>query len=285
MDHQKSLVVGIGDFACQSTETILDIETPDTDVLVCHYKSQTLENTGVSRKIKLDENLVNFTDNSINSQKTLKDLFPHKPGIVFLITDLKDEWSRKATALLGQLAKGRDQITIAIIPQSQETDEYYTRWEIDPGKFIDAVFPFERKYLGLNNKDESSDKNQFVSFARNIIKTFTNLTNQSGTFAIDPGDLGTIFQGSSQVLMGKASADGENRALDAIRKAFKNKMDACYKALLFLETKNKEVIMDEVGEITDYLQSRIAESVSIIWGSGVDQHLENKIRVTIITGK
>jgi len=43
-----------------------------------------------------------------------------------------------------------------------------------------------------------------------------------------------------------------------------------------------EVSMDEVGEITDYLNELAAEDVQLIWGTGVDESLENKVVVTII---
>jgi len=40
--------------------------------------------------------------------------------------------------------------------------------------------------------------------------------------------------------------------------------------------------MDEVGEITDYLNELAAEDVQLIWGTGVDESLGDKVVVTII---
>ena len=43
-----------------------------------------------------------------------------------------------------------------------------------------------------------------------------------------------------------------------------------------------EISMDEVGEITDYVTKTAAKNALIIWGTGTDESLGEKINVTII---
>jgi len=52
--------------------------------------------------------------------------------------------------------------------------------------------------------------------------------------------------------------------------------------LLNISSGQEEVTMDEVGQITDYVQEAVGDSASIIWGTGQDAALENKVSVTII---
>jgi cell division protein FtsZ len=40
--------------------------------------------------------------------------------------------------------------------------------------------------------------------------------------------------------------------------------------------------MDEIGEITDYINAEVGANPNIIWGTGTDETLENNISVTII---
>jgi cell division protein FtsZ len=40
--------------------------------------------------------------------------------------------------------------------------------------------------------------------------------------------------------------------------------------------------MDEVGQITDYIQSAAGEDADLIWGNGTDERLDDKLNVTII---
>jgi cell division protein FtsZ len=40
--------------------------------------------------------------------------------------------------------------------------------------------------------------------------------------------------------------------------------------------------MDEIGEITDYINNEVETTPNIIWGTGKEEELENKISVTII---
>jgi cell division protein FtsZ len=43
-----------------------------------------------------------------------------------------------------------------------------------------------------------------------------------------------------------------------------------------------EVRMDEIGQITDYVQEAAGMNADIIWGNTLDKHLGDKICITII---
>ncbi|MEX2380624.1 MAG: hypothetical protein WD530_07755, partial [Vicingaceae bacterium] len=52
--------------------------------------------------------------------------------------------------------------------------------------------------------------------------------------------------------------------------------------LLNITSGEEEVSMDEIDEITEYIQAEAGNTADIIWGNGVDESLGNKISVTII---
>ena len=135
------------------------------------------------------------------------------------------------------------------------------------------------------NDEQHYDKNKFTSFAKETIETFTTITDQSSTIALDTYDLETMLKDSSNVLIGKATADGKDRAIQVVKNAFKEDMKDCHKALLFIQSGSIEVTINEVGEMTDYLQSHFPESTTIMWGSGTNTLLGNNIKATIITSK
>lgn len=52
--------------------------------------------------------------------------------------------------------------------------------------------------------------------------------------------------------------------------------------LLYIASGNDEISMDEVSDITDYIQREAGSTAEIIWGNGYDESLDNMISVTII---
>jgi cell division protein FtsZ len=93
---------------------------------------------------------------------------------------------------------------------------------------------------------------------------------------------------SGVAIMGSASAEGDKRAIDAIQAALESPLLNNYdiagvqNILLNITSGEEEITMDEVGEVTDYVQEIIGKNASIIWGTGIDPNLGSKVNVTII---
>jgi cell division protein FtsZ len=88
--------------------------------------------------------------------------------------------------------------------------------------------------------------------------------------------------------MGTGIASGVNRAVVAVEQALNspllnnNDIMGARNILLNITSGIEEITMDEIGEITDYVQEKAGNSADLIWGNGVDETLGDKISVTII---
>ena len=88
--------------------------------------------------------------------------------------------------------------------------------------------------------------------------------------------------------MGSASAEGENRAMVAVKGALDspllndNDIVGARYILLNITSCDVEVSMDEMGEITDYVQEQAGQTAEVIMGVGSDDTLGDRISVTII---
>ncbi len=89
-------------------------------------------------------------------------------------------------------------------------------------------------------------------------------------------------------IMGSYSAEGENRALAAVEGALAspllkdNEIEGARYILLNISSGLREVTMDEVTIITDFIQEKAGLSADLIWGNCIDESLEDKLSVTII---
>ena len=88
--------------------------------------------------------------------------------------------------------------------------------------------------------------------------------------------------------MGSATAEGENRAKEAIVSALDspllndNKIAGAKNVLLLIVSGTNEITIDEIGEINDYIQAEAGHNANIIMGVGEEEELGDKIAVTII---
>ncbi|MFW5871835.1 MAG: hypothetical protein ACOCUT_01890 [bacterium] len=277
--HSKFKIIGIGDFVCQTIETLSTTGLKDTDIYLCHYKPQTLEDSKAFKSIKMEEELENFKNHSLNSEGFSESLFPTKSGMVFLIADLKDEWNRKATSIIAQLAKERDQLTIAILPIYLTQEESFPLWDNSSRNFIDAIFLFDNEKL---KKERINRKVDFTEYTLNIISTFEVITNSSADIAFDTEDLKVLLTDASRTQLQKGKATGKDRAIKAFNEAYKKSMNDCTRALLFFQSGINEITMDEIFDVTDILQNHLPETASITWGAGLDHTLKDEVIVSLI---
>ncbi len=90
-------------------------------------------------------------------------------------------------------------------------------------------------------------------------------------------------------VMGSAETSGEDRALRAAQQALasplldnKDIMGAKRILLSIISGEEAELQMDELSQITEYIQEQSGEECEVIFGHGVDAALGNCIRVTVI---
>jgi cell division protein FtsZ len=97
------------------------------------------------------------------------------------------------------------------------------------------------------------------------------------------------MKGAGAAVMGSSETTGENRARRAAEAAINSPLlnnhtiAGAQKILLSIVSgEEAELQMDELTEITDYMQDMSGEDAEVIFGHGVDPTLGEKIRVTII---
>ena len=120
--------------------------------------------------------------------------------------------------------------------------------------------------------------------ARGIAEVITHHYTQN----IDLRDAKTVLSNSGTAIMGSSIASGSNRASEAISKALDspllndNKIKGATNVLLLIVSGSEEITIDEIGEISDYIQSEAGHGANIIMGVGDDESLEESIAITVI---
>ena len=130
------------------------------------------------------------------------------------------------------------------------------------------------------------------SQADNILTTaakgIAEIITVAGSINVDFEDVNTVMKDSGVAIMGHATAEGEDRAQKSISTALNsplledNDIRGAKHILLNITSGTKEVTMDEIGEITNYVEEEAGYGTDVIWGVCKDDALGEKVGITII---
>ena len=119
-------------------------------------------------------------------------------------------------------------------------------------------------------------------------KGIAEVISVTGQINVDFNDVNTVMKDSGVAIMGSAEAEGENRAVKCVESALNspllndNNIDGAKYVLLNITYGSQAVLMDEISDITDYIQEEAGSTADVIWGHGYDESLDDKLCVTII---
>src|SRR3954452_21697956 len=126
--------------------------------------------------------------------------------------------------------------------------------------------------------------------ADNVLKQgvqgITDLITVPGLINLDFADVRTIMRDAGSALMGIGSASGENRAGEAAKNAISSPLleesvEGATGILLNI-TGGRDLGLFEVNEAAEIVTSAADKSCNIIFGSVIDENLEDEVRVTVI---
>jgi cell division protein FtsZ len=137
--------------------------------------------------------------------------------------------------------------------------------------------------LSITNAFEQAD-DILATAARGIAEVIA----VTGAINVDFNDVNTVMRNSGVAIMGSAAAEGENRALKAVEQSLEspllndNDISGAEYVLLNITYGEKEVTMDEITEITDFIQDAAGSTADVIFGHAKDEDLGDKLSVTVI---
>ncbi|MEL6926705.1 MAG: cell division protein FtsZ, partial [Bacteroidota bacterium] len=128
--------------------------------------------------------------------------------------------------------------------------------------------------------------------ADNILTTaakgIAEIITVAGYVNVDFEDVNTVMRNSGVAIMGTAEMEGEDRAKRAVDAALNsplledNDIRGAQHILINIASGTKEVTMDEIFEITEFVQEEAGYGTDLIWGNCFEEALGEKIAVTII---
>lgn len=298
-------VIGVGGGGGNAVNYMYQQGIKDVDFVICNTDAQALAKSKIPLKIQLGESLTQGRgagnkpekgeQSAIENLEDVTEILADNTKMVFITAGMGGGTGTGAAPIIAKAAKDMGILTVGIvtIPFRFEGRQRFAQAIDGIRKLKESV----DSLLVIDNAKLSEiygDLKLSTAFSKaddvlaTAAKGIAEIITLHGYINVDFEDVRTVMTDSGVAVMGSASAEGEGRAIIAIREALtsplldNNDVRGAKSILLNISSGAEEVTMDEVGEITDYVYEAVGDSGNIIWGTGQDEALGNKVSVTII---
>ena len=298
-------VIGVGGGGSNAVNHMFNKGIVGVDFIVCNTDRQALDISPVPYKIQLGAQLTDGRGAGMLPEvgmaaaneniDEIRELLSKNTKMVFVTAGMGGGTGTGAAPVIAKVAKDLGILTVGIVTIPFNFEGKKRRLQAEEGlnkmrENVDTLLVINNERLREFGKDMSLT--DAFSYADDILtvaaRGIAEVISVTGVINVDFNDVNTVLKNSGHAIMGSASAEGENRALEAVTSALSspllmdNEIDGARYVLLNITYGSKEVMMDEITEITDYIQEAAGATADVIWGHGLDSSLGEKISITLI---
>ena len=298
-------VIGVGGGGSNAVNHMFNKGIVGVDFIVCNTDRQALDISPVPYKIQLGAQLTDGRGAGMLPEvgmaaaneniDEIRELLSKNTKMVFVTAGMGGGTGTGAAPVIAKVAKDLGILTVGIVTIPFNFEGKKRRLQAEEGlnkmrENVDTLLVINNERLREFGKDMSLT--DAFSYADDILtvaaRGIAEVISVTGVINVDFNDVNTVLKNSGHAIMGSASAEGENRALEAVTSALSspllmdNEIDGARYVLLNITYGSKEVMMDEITEITDYIQEAAGATADVIWGHGFDSSLGEKISITLI---
>lgn len=302
-------VIGVGGGGNNAVNRMHELDVKGVDFIVCNTDSQALLISPVATKITLGASLTEGRGAGNNPEKgkeaaieslpEIEKVLDNNTKMVFITAGMGGGTGTGAAPVIAKVAKERDILTVAIVSipfliEGATRINQALQGINEMKQYVDALLVINNERL--NEIYKNMKFTDAFKLADDVLATATKgiaeIITVTGYINVDFEDVKTVMKDSGVALMGSATAEGEERDVEAIKQALEfpllkdNDIKGAKNILLnIISSKGDyELGMSEFGRITNYLKEVVGKdtNTNIIWGTGFDDSLGEKISVTII---
>ena len=298
-------VIGVGGGGGNAVNHMYKQGITGVDFIICNTDAQALELSPIPNKVQLGASLTEGMgagsipevgkNSAIENIDDIKQMLGSNTKMLFITAGMGGGTGTGASPIISKAAREMDILTVGIITTPFSFEGKRRKMQAEEGmeelkKYVDSflVISNDRLRQIFGNLTLGSAFAQADDILTTAAKGIAEIITLPGYINVDFKDVRTVMKDSGVSIMGSSAAEGENRALKAVEGALSspllkdNEIEGARYILLNISSGEKEVTMDEVSIITDYIQEEAGLAADLIWGNCKDESLGEKISVTII---
>ena len=300
-------VMGIGGGGSNAVNYMFEHGINGVDFVICNTDSQALEASPVPIKIQLGASLTEGLGAGANpevgrkaaeeSADRITELLDANTKMLFLTAGMGGGTGTGAAPVIAEIAREKGILTVGVVTIPFSTEGGFRKKYADDGiaelkKYVDTLLVINNEklievYGDLTFTQAFGKANEVLNTAT---KGIAEVISQHLMVNIDLNDARRVLENSGTAVMGQAEAEGENRAIEAVKEALDspllndNDITGAQQVLLKIVTGagDDEIKMSELANIKNAIQKAAGTNVNIIEGIGIDADLGSKVSVTVI---
>jgi cell division protein FtsZ len=304
VNHAKILVIGVGGGGGNAVNTMISGNLDGVEFVVANTDMQALEANMAPHKIQLGNALTKGLGAGANpevgrrsAEETIQHIADCISGadMVFVTAGMGGGTGTGAAPVIAQVARDCGALTVGVVTKpfgfegkkrQKQAMEGIARLEEAVDTLI--VIPNNR-LLALVGQQTSMVEafRKADSVLLNAVQGISDLMTVPGLINVDFADVRTIMCSMGRALMGTGVSSGKRRAIEAAEMSISSPLleDVSIEGatgILINITGGPDLTLHEVNEASTLIQQAAHEDANIIFGSVIDPHLTDEVRITVI---
>lgn len=301
----KIKVIGVGGGGGNAVNTMVEKQLQGVEFVAANTDIQALENSRADICLQLGPGITKGlgagADPEVGKEAALESVEDIKnilkgADMVFITAGMGGGTGTGAAPVVAKLSKEMGILTVAVVTKPFYFEARNRMKKADQGweelkKYVDTIITIPNDRL-LALMQKGSKLMDMMKKADDVllqaVKGITDLINLPGHMNVDFADLKAVMKQVGPAIMGAGVAEGENRALEAAKKAIDNPIlqdvgiEGARGVLVNISASEETLTMHEFMEASALIQEKAHEDANIIVGALFDESLGNKLRVTVI---
>src|SRR5436189_220846 len=297
-------VIGVGGGGGNAVNRMIDAGIEGIEFVVANTDLQALKRSRASVKIQLGGRLTKGlgagADPEVGRQAALEDTDKiievlEGADMVFVTTGLGGGTGTGGAPIVASLATELGALTVAVVTKPFLFEGRRRLQQAEQGlselhESVDTVItiPNERLFSAVPEGASFADAFKAADdVLRQAVQGISDLITVPGLINLDFADVRTVMSGMGMALMGTGSARGDNRAVEAAKKAISSRLleegsIQGARGVLINITGGQDLLLHEVSEASGIIHDAADGEANIIFGAVLDERMKDEVKITVI---
>jgi cell division protein FtsZ len=298
-------VIGVGGGGSNAVNHMYKQGIVGVDFAICNTDNQAMDQSPIPTKIQLGPNLTEGRGagskpnvGKLACEESIEDVKRYLGNdckMLFVTAGMGGGTGTGAAPIIARTAREMDILTVGIVTlpftfEGRRRTSQGTEGLEELKSHVDTLIIISNDKLRQihGNLSLSDAFGQADNILTTAAKGIAEIITVPGYVNVDFEDVNTVMRESGVAIMGTATAEGDDRARVAVDQALHsplledNDIRGAKHILLNITSGTREVTMDEIFEITEFVQEEAGYGTDLIWGNCFDESLGEKISVTVI---
>ncbi len=296
-------VVGVGGGGGNAVQRMIENEVQGVEFVAINTDAQVLRLSKADSRLQIGKMLTRGLGAgadpeigrraAIESEDEIRELLSDS-DMVFITAGMGGGTGTGAAPVIARIARELGCLTIGIVTKPFSFEGRIRVATALEG--LDALKPYVDTLIVVPNDrllyvvDRSTSMLEAFREADNVLRQgvqgIAEIITIPGLINVDFADVKTVMKDKGTALMGIGIASGENRAIEATKKAIHSPLldaniDGATDAIVSISS-GVDIALWEVNEAVEAIQNASATEINIIYGTTINQDIKDEVIVTVI---